>query len=163
LRTTVQIPVDDVELQLHGDAIIEFVSLFEGLFQTRVVDTIVTQVEDVLENQLGPELNKIAVATNGETDLFEGISLDWSMVKAPQLTTYDFSIGGRGLFYANGSTPVEPNATAPVMPYRDVLNEDRAQFCLSTYTMDSLAYTFLNTVGFNFLLTNDDLPPTIPI
>jgi len=112
---------------------------------------------------LGPELSNITASTNGETDLWEDISLDWSMVSAPQLNDYDFSLGVRGLFYPNGSTPIEPNATAPVMPYRDNLNEDKVQVFLSTYTMNSLASTFLNTTGFSLLITNDILPPTVPI
>lgn len=160
---SVDIPEDHISLHLHGDAIVEFASLFEGLFKGTVRNEIVGQINNALAKDVAPAINKLIAEQKGETEIWEGLSLDWSIMSAPEVNSKDLHFGIRGLFFKDGSAAVVPDVTPPIMPYIDSSNPSKVQAYVSNFLADSLGHTFCETIGFSIWIKSDVIPASSPI
>jgi len=165
--SSVDLPKDHVSLDLHGDIIMEFASLFKGLFMGTVRDQIVSQINSALQKQVPPALNGLIADQKGETEIYHNMDLDWSIRSPPQIQLLGgndlLSFGIKGLFFAEDKGEVEPGVTAPAMPYHDGASTSKLQAYVSNYLADSLAASFLETSGFHFWTNHTMIPKDFPI
>ena len=154
-------------MDLHGDIIIEFASLFKSLFMGTVRDQIVSQINSALQQQVPPALNGLIADQKGETEVYHNMDLDWSIRSPPQIQLLGgnelLSFGIKGLFFAEDKGEVEPGVTAPAMPYHDGASTSKLQAYVSNYLADSLAAAYLETSGFHFWTNHTMIPKDFPV
>ena len=168
ISSSVDLPKDHITLDLHGDIIIEFASLFKSLFMGTVRDTIVNEINNALQKEVPPALNGLIADQKGETEIYQGLDLDWSIRSAPLIQLVGgkelLSFGIKGLFFAEGKGEIEPaGVTAPVMPYHDTTSTSKLQAFVSNYLADSLGAAYLETSGFNFWTNYTMIPQDFPV
>lgn len=84
-EAVVDLPKDQISLDLHGDLIMEFASLFKSLFINTVREDIVREIRQALETQVPPAVNGLIADQKGETMIYQGLDLDWSINSPPQI------------------------------------------------------------------------------
>jgi len=65
----------------------------------KVRDEIISNVNKALLTEVSPALNTLIASQKGESEIWDGLSLDWSIVSAPQLSQTLLQLGIKGLFF----------------------------------------------------------------
>ncbi len=55
----------------------------------------------------------------GYTEIYKGISLDWSLENSPKITDIALEFGIKGLIFNTNQGEIEPSVIPPVMPMHD--------------------------------------------
>lgn len=92
------------------------------------------------------------------------MDLDWSIPKSPTVTNKDLEFAIKGLFFKKNSPEVEPAVAPPHgMPEIDTSSAAKFQSFVSTYMLESLSSTFLETNEIHFWTKSTDVPKDFPI
>jgi hypothetical protein len=55
----------------------------------------------------------------GYTEIYKGVSLDWSLQNAPEITDTALEFGIKGLLFNTNQGEIEPSVSPPIMPMHD--------------------------------------------
>lgn len=92
------------------------------------------------------------------------MDLDWSVPFAPKVTDSNLEFAVKGLFFEKDKAEVEPAEKAPSgMPLFDSSSNSKFQAYVSTYLLESLSSTFLETNQIHFWTYSKDIPKNFPI
>lgn len=122
----------------------------------------IAEIQTALNSVIAPTINGFLNNTAGNTNLYETLDLDWSMVDgSPKINGYDLELGVKGLFHPEGDS-WEPAIPPPFMPFIDHANAAKFQSYISTYTINSLGNAAVKSLKPNFVVTHDVVPAASP-
>ena len=87
---------------------------------------IVSNLKKTVASQLPPSINKALAKQQGESEIYKGMELDWSLPTKPIVTPSSLEFGIKGLFFPKDQGEIEPVEQPPAMPYHD--NASPAKF-----------------------------------
>jgi hypothetical protein len=161
--TNVNLPKDGISLHIHGDVIAKLADLLKGLFLGTIRDEITSQLKKAIDSELPKSVNAMLSKSQGVSEVFDGLDLDWSMPTTPAINAQELEFGLKGLFFPKDKGEVEPADQPPVMPYHDASIPSEFQVYISNYLLDSLATSYLTEKGFSFWTKSKDVPASFPI
>ena len=106
-NVTVDLPKEHISIHIRGNIVAKIADAFKVLFVSTVRDQITAHLSERVKMALPPILNDIAAKQNGQSDLFEGLTLDWSLAADPIVAAKSFQFGINGLFHPTNETAAE--------------------------------------------------------
>jgi hypothetical protein len=154
----------DINIKLWGNLWTDLASLAEVFF----VGTVAGLIEDVLYASLNTGVplafNTFAKATDGYLPLaiVPNWILDWETPLPFEVTTSNIQLGIRGLFFDKELGEEEPAVAIPDMPAHLNTHPEGYQTFISTYSIDSLLSSLLETAAIKFWVNSAAIPDTAP-
>jgi hypothetical protein len=108
-----------MSIHISGNWISEIASVFESLFKSTIVHEIEDQLTKTIKDELPKQLDALVAEQGGISKIQDDLYADWSIPSKALITTNFIEVGVKGLMFDKSKGEIEPDVTAPVMPYHD--------------------------------------------
>lgn len=128
---SVSISVSKMDVSIKGNSIASVVNVLMPVLKSTLQSELTSQMEKALKKSLPKELNKLIADNWGETELAEGVDLDWSLSYAPVVSEETIEMGFAAII--NDVNLEEADTELPFIPANDASSTSDFQMFLSTW------------------------------
>ena len=157
--TTCSVNLNDFDIDLHGGASWLY-QLFVNIFSSNIKHSVQDNVSQAVVQAVNQQAEKALASLNLIVQIDKTASVDFSMVGDPTITGTYITIPDKGEFYLNSGHTESPYVPGPLP---DTIDSSMLQFLIDEYVLDSAGYVYQQGNVLQTVITQKDIPSTIPI